>query len=82
MLLAVALARECGFDSLLLTGFQIETVSLYFLNDLLLQNFALKTPERVLQSFTILNVDLGQRSPPYSWKKRSFMVSSSSLKAV
>jgi hypothetical protein len=34
-----------------------------------LQNFALKTPKRVLQSFTILNVDLGQRSPPCSRKK-------------
>ena len=57
--LAVALPRQRGFDSLLLTCLQIESVSLHFLNDVLLQNFALEAPERVLKSFTILNADLG-----------------------
>jgi hypothetical protein len=64
--LAVALASQRGFDSLLLTRLQIESVSLYFLNDVLLHNFALEAAERVLESFTILNVDLSQRSPPFS----------------
>jgi hypothetical protein len=68
-LLAVALACQDRFDSLLLTWFQIESVPLNFLNDFLLQNLALESPQRVLQSFTILNVDLGQLSPPYSWQK-------------
>jgi len=63
--LAVALARQSGFDSLLLTRLQIESVSLHFLNDVLLQNFALEPPERVLKGFTVPNVDLGQRSPPF-----------------
>jgi hypothetical protein len=31
-----------------------------------LQNYALEAPQRVFQSLTVLNVDLGQRSPPYS----------------
>ena len=61
--LAVALTRQRGFDSLLLTWLQIESVSLHFLNDVLLQNFALEAPERVLKGLTIVNVDLGQRSP-------------------
>jgi len=68
-LLAVALACQDRFDSLLLTWFQIESVPFDLLNDFLLQNLALEAPQRVLQSFTILNVDLGQRSPPYSWQK-------------
>jgi hypothetical protein len=59
--LAVALARQRRFDSLLLTRFQIESVSLHFLDDVLLQDFALEAPQRVLKGFTILNVDLCQR---------------------
>ena len=43
-LLAVALACQDGFDSLLLTWFQIESVPLNFLNDFLLQNLALEAP--------------------------------------
>jgi len=43
-LLAVALACQDGFDSLLLTWFQIESVPLNFLNDFLLQNLALEPP--------------------------------------
>jgi len=62
-LLAVALVCQDRFDSLLLTWFHIESVPLNFLNDFLLQNLAFEAPQRVLQSFTILNVDLGQRSP-------------------
>ena len=62
--LAVALACQHGFDSLLLTRFQIESVSLHFLNDVLLQNLALEASQRVLKGFTILNVDLRQRLPP------------------
>ena len=68
-LLAVALARQDRFESLLLARFQIESVPLNFLNDFLLQNYALEAPQRVFQSLTVLNVDLGQRSPPYSWPK-------------
>jgi hypothetical protein len=67
-LLSVALTCQDRFDSLLLTWFQIECVTLNFLNDFLLQNLALESPQRVLQSFTILNVDLSQQSPPYSWQ--------------
>jgi hypothetical protein len=54
--LAVALARQRGFDSLLLTRLQLGSVSLYFLNDVLLHNFALEATERILKGFTILNV--------------------------
>jgi len=72
--LAVALARQRRFDSPLLTRLQIESVSLDFPNDVLLQNFAFEAPERVLKSFTILNVDLGQRSPPFLWRKVDIML--------
>ena len=41
-LLAVALACQDRFDSLLLTWFQIESVPFDFLNDFLLQNLALE----------------------------------------
>src|SRR6516225_2307745 len=67
--LAVALARQRGFDALLLTRLQIESMSLHFLNNVLLQNFALEAPERVLKGFTILNVDFGQLSPPFFMAK-------------
>jgi hypothetical protein len=70
--LAVALARQSGFDSLLLTRLQIESMSLYFLNDVLLQNFALEPSERVLKGFTILNVDLGQRTSFFMAKGRLY----------
>jgi hypothetical protein len=67
--LAVALARQSGFDSLLLARLQIESVSLHFLNYVLLENFALEPPERVFKGFTVLNVDLGQRPPPFYREK-------------
>jgi hypothetical protein len=68
--LAVALTRQRGFDSLLLTRLQIESVSFHFLNGVLLQKFALEVTERVVKGFTILNVDLGQRSPPYFYGEK------------
>ena len=43
-LLAVALARQHRFDSLLLTWFQIERMPLNVLNDFLLKNLALEAP--------------------------------------
>jgi hypothetical protein len=67
-LLPVAFACQDRLDSLLLTRFQIESVSFNFFNDFLLQNLALEASQRILQSFTILNVDFGQPSPPYSWQ--------------
>ena len=62
--LAVALARQSGFETLLLARFQIESVALDFLNDVLLQNFTLEAPQRVFQRFAFLNTDFRQRLPP------------------
>src|SRR5690348_6581556 len=61
-LLAVALARQGGFETLLLAGLQIESVPLDFLNDVLLQDLTFETAERILQRFTILNVNFSQRT--------------------
>ena len=43
-LLAVALACQRGLETLLLARFQIESVALDFLNDVLLQYFTLEAP--------------------------------------
>ncbi len=59
-LFAIALACKSGLYPLLLARFQIERVSLDFPDDVLLQDFALEATQRVFQSFTILDVDLGQ----------------------
>jgi hypothetical protein len=73
--LAVALARQSGFDSLLLTQLQIESVSLHFPNDVLLDNFALEAPERVFKGFTV--VKCGPRptiTSFFPWRKVHFML--------
>jgi hypothetical protein len=49
-LFAVALACRGGCDSLLLTWSQIERVSLDFLDDVLLENFVLESPQRILHA--------------------------------
>jgi len=63
-LFAVALASQRGLHTLLLTWLQIEGVPLDFLNDVLLQNFALEASQRIFERFTILNANFGQRPPP------------------
>jgi hypothetical protein len=76
-LLAVALACQDRLDSLLLTWFQIESVPLNFLDNFLLQDLTLEAPQRVFQSLTIPNLDLGQQSPPIHGRRRSFMLTAS-----
>jgi hypothetical protein len=44
-----------------LARLQIESVPLDFLDNVLLKDLTLEAPERVLNCFTVLNVDLGQR---------------------
>jgi hypothetical protein len=46
--LACALARQCFLDPLFLAGFQVEGVTLDFLNDVLLLHFPLEAAQGVL----------------------------------
>src|SRR5689334_1168366 len=61
-LLAVALACQDGFETLLLAGLQIESMPLNFLDDVLLQDLTLESPECIFQRFTVLNVNFSQRT--------------------
>ena len=63
-LLAVAFPGQRLLDALLLARFQIECVPLDFLNDVLLQDFALKAFERTLQAFAIVNLNFSQWNFP------------------
>src|ERR1700733_12953461 len=61
---AGAFASQCLLHSLLLTRFQIESVSLNVLNDVLLQDLSLKALERALQAFAIMKLNFSQRNSP------------------
>src|SRR5437868_15078236 len=59
-LLTVTLAGQGLFGALLLTWLQVKRVSLDFLNDVFLQNFALKPAQGALYRFALLRMDLCQ----------------------
>ena len=59
-LLAVALACQRRFNPFFLARLQIESVPLDFFDNVLLKDLTLEAPERVLNCFTVLNVDLSQ----------------------
>jgi len=61
-LLAIALSCQGGLDALLLTGFQIESVTLDLFDNVFLKNFTLEAFERALQALAITNVDFSQRT--------------------
>jgi hypothetical protein len=59
-LFPVALAREGFLGALLFTRFQVEGMSLDFLDDVLVLDFALEAAQRAFQGFSILDVDFSQ----------------------
>jgi len=59
-LFTVAFARQRFLGALLLTRFQVERMPLDFLDDVFSLHLALKTPERALQGFSILDVYFSQ----------------------
>jgi hypothetical protein len=73
-LLAVALACQRRFNSFFLARLQIESVPLDFLDNVLLKDLTLEAPERVLNCFTVLNVDLGQRITSFMANDETFML--------
>jgi len=77
-LLAVAFPCQRLLDALLLARLQIECVPLDFLNDVLLQDFALEAFERTLQAFAIVNLNFSQWNlPPAPKGERRFKVTAS-----
>ena len=74
-LFAVALACQRRFNSFFLARLQIESVSLDFLDNVLLKDLTLEAPERVLKGFTVLNVDLGQRITSFMTNDETSMLS-------
>ena len=59
-LFTVAFARQRFLGALLLTWFQVERMPLDFLDDVFSLHLALKTPQRALQGFSILDVYFSQ----------------------
>jgi hypothetical protein len=57
---AIPLARERFFYTALLTGLQVEGVTLDFLDDVLLLYLALKPAQRIFERFAFLNTNLCQ----------------------
>jgi hypothetical protein len=55
LLLAQSLPRKRFFRPTLLARLHIEAVLLYFLDDIFLLHFALKTPQCILKRLTLLN---------------------------
>jgi hypothetical protein len=55
LLLAQSLPRKRFFCPTLLAGFHVEAMLLYFLDDVFLLHFALKTPQCILKRLTLLN---------------------------
>jgi hypothetical protein len=60
LLLAQSLPRKRFFCPALLTGFHVEAVLLYFLNDVFLLHLALETPQCILKRLILLNDHLCQ----------------------
>jgi hypothetical protein len=60
-LFAVALARQGGLDTALLTWLQVVGVTLYFLDDVFLLYLPLEAPQRVLQRFAFLYTNFCQK---------------------
>ena len=66
LLLAQSLPRKRFFSPAFLAGFHVETMLLDFLDDVFLLHLALKTPQGILQGFTLLDNDFSHfiNSPP------------------
>jgi hypothetical protein len=58
--LAAALARQCFLHSFFFARLEVEGVTLHFLDDVLLLDLSLETPQGVLQRFTFLNANFRQ----------------------
>jgi len=63
-LFAIALAGQRGLDALLLARLQVERVALGVLDDVLLQDLALETPQRAFDGLAILQMNLSQPGTP------------------
>jgi hypothetical protein len=59
--LTVTLAGQSRLDAFLLSRLQVEGVTLDVLDDLFLQDLALKALERALQTLAFVNVNFSQR---------------------
>ena len=64
ILLSIAFAGQRLFDAEFLTRLQVESVSLDFPDDVLLQNLPLEAAERIFQRLAFLEPYLGQMVPP------------------
>jgi hypothetical protein len=63
-LLASTLTCESSFNPLLLAGLQVKGVALDLLDNVFLLHLALKTPQRILERFTLLKPYFCQTDTP------------------
>jgi hypothetical protein len=61
---AVAFTRERRLNALFLARFQVKRVPFDLFNDVFLEDFTLEAPQRIIQRFTFLESNLGQRKSP------------------
>ncbi len=59
-LLAIPLARQRFFHAAFFTGFQVEAVTLHFLDDVLGLHFALEAPQCIFKRLAFLHANLCQ----------------------
>ena len=70
--LAIALACKCFFHALLLAGFQIEGVTLDFLDNVLGLHLALKPAQSIFKGFAFLDSNLCQEKYTSKPSQRGF----------
>jgi hypothetical protein len=63
-LLTIPLTRERFLHAPLFARFQVEGMTLHFLDDVFLLNLALKPAQRIFKRLAFLNANLGQRTTP------------------
>ena len=68
-LLAVALTSQSFLGPALFAGLQVEGVTLNFLNDIFLLNFAFEATKRAFERFAILQYYFCQLNPPPLWHR-------------
>jgi hypothetical protein len=62
--LAIPLARQRFFHAALFTGFEVEAVTLHFLDDVFGLHLALEAPECILKRLAFLHANLCQSDTP------------------
>jgi hypothetical protein len=78
-LLAIPLARQRLFYTALFAWFQVEGVTLYFLDNVLRLYLALEAAQSILKRLAFLYANLCQRNTPPTWPSTGIFKSTANL---